>query len=73
MDDEIFKIATKDNIIFVERNYNYINYKGELKHATIKRKSKNTEGDNYVRRIGIIIAVLKTLGFSRSYKNRTIH
>lgn len=65
MEVENFKIEITDNITTVQRNCDFINWKGKLIHGTRICKSKNTEGDKYDKRIGIIVAVLKSLGFSR--------
>ena len=62
---EHFKVVIENNETIVERDWSYINYKGELSNPTRTVKSKNTEGDIYDRRIGIIVAILKSLGFSR--------
>jgi hypothetical protein len=62
---ENFEIAIQDNITTVKRNWDSISWKGELKHNTRIRKSKNTKDDIYDKRTGIVVAILKSLGFSR--------
>jgi hypothetical protein len=62
---EFFKVTIADDNTIAERNRNYINYRGELRYAITKCCSKNTEGDIYNKKIGIVVALLKSLGFSR--------
>jgi len=62
---EHYKITIRDNETIAERDRSYIDYKGILRYATTTCKSNNTEGDIYDKKIGTIVSILKTLGFSR--------
>ena len=68
--NESFTLTINDNEIIAERKRDYIDYKDCLKHGTRICKSKNTKGDIYNRKIGIAVAILKTLGFSRRIVNK---
>ena len=70
---ELFTITINDNEIIAKRNRDYIDHKDCLKHGTRICKSKNTKGDIYDRKIGIIVAILKTLGFSRKIINQIVN
>jgi hypothetical protein len=60
-----FKVTIRGNETTVERDRSYIDYKNNLRCVTTTCKSKNTESDTYNKKIGIVVSVLKTMGFSR--------
>jgi hypothetical protein len=63
---EKFEIIIKDNnVTEVTRTGTTTDFKGNIKNFTIIRKSKNTKEDTYDKRIGIVVSILKSLGFSR--------
>lgn len=62
---EHFKVVINGNKTIVERDFCYKDYKGEIKYITRTVESKNTDEDIYDERIGIVVAILKSLGFSR--------
>lgn len=65
MEIEHFKVTINDNETKVERDIVYKNWKDNLIYTTRTSKSKNTDGDTYNKKIGIVVAILKSLGFSR--------
>lgn len=68
-----FKVTIKGNETTVERDSNYIDFRNNLKCITTTCKSKNTEMDTYDKKIGVIVAILKTLGFSRRIIDKIVY
>jgi hypothetical protein len=71
--NENFKceINTDTNVVKTTREYDYIKWTGELKKGTRIRRSKNTSTDKFDKRIGIVVSILKTLGYSRRIVGKT--
>lgn len=65
MNIEHFRVVIRNNETEAKRDRSYIDNKGDLKDATTTCRSINTHGDAYDKKIGIVVAILKSLGFSR--------
>lgn len=67
-----FKVIIDDNEIKTERDWCYKNYQNQLKHITSTCGSKCSSGDIYDKKTGIVVSILKTLGYSRRFLNKII-
>lgn len=69
METQLFTIEINNNETKVIRNWNDV----DSKLRTNIKKSKNTSSDNYNKRIGIIVGILKTLGYSKRVINKIVN